>query len=259
MTARKLEQYFTPERFVTVLFDTLSRTGYSFEGRRICEPCVGDGAISARFPAGCLPFTNDLDPTFPADGHADARLAETWQAFPAADWVVTNPPFSGALPILQHALAHATAGVALLVRISFLEPTFDRQDFLAENPPSRIVVLPRHSFSGDGATDSVTCGWLIWEKAVHGESAFSFLAKLPKRKKRKGRPMLLLGETPVKLRDTRFCQGCPREPRECPAAYTSRIVTERKPEPLGTHLSDWRRGDGCPIVQERDDAVAPAP
>ena len=52
--------------------------------------------------------------------------------------------------------------MAFLLRLSFLEPTLTRREFLRANPPKRVIVLPRISFTGDGRTDSVTCAWLIW-------------------------------------------------------------------------------------------------
>lgn len=36
------------------------------------------------------------------------------------------------------------------------------------NPPTRVYVCPRTSFTGDGRTDSVTCAWMIWEPG-HGD------------------------------------------------------------------------------------------
>jgi hypothetical protein len=33
-----------------------------------------------------------------------------------------------------------------------------------EHSLSKLIVLPRISFTGNGKTDSVTCGWFIWIK-----------------------------------------------------------------------------------------------
>jgi hypothetical protein len=58
------------------------------------------------------------------------------------------------------------------------------------------------------------------------------------------------GDTRVDLPDVRFCRGCHRNPVGCAFAYTSRIPSATRPEPIGTFISDWRRGDGCPLVAE---------
>lgn len=71
----------------------------------------------------------------------------------------------------------------MMLRLSFREPTskgFPRKvlrdgrivgassprgPWLAEHPPSRLLTLPRYSFTGDGHSDSVTTEWVIWTKA----------------------------------------------------------------------------------------------
>ena len=129
----------------------------------VLEPCCGDHAIvRALASAHRVVRTNDINSTHHADHHLDARDRVSWASFPPVEWVITNPPFVGALPILQHAVAHARVGVALYLRLSFLEPTIARGAWLEAHPPSRVIVLPRHSFSGDGRTDSVTGAWMVW-------------------------------------------------------------------------------------------------
>ncbi len=58
----------------------------------------------------------------------------------------------------------ARVGVAFLLRLSYLEPCWDRADWLVQHPVSKLIVLPRISFTGDHKTDSVTCGWFVWVK-----------------------------------------------------------------------------------------------
>lgn len=81
------------------------------------------------------------------------------------DWVVTNPPWNLASCISQHAMEHARSGVALLLRLSFLEATKERQ-WLKRNPPKSLIVLPRISFNGTGQTDSVCPAWFLWGPGV---------------------------------------------------------------------------------------------
>lgn len=124
----------------------------------VCEPCVGEWAIGNQLQvAGCDVRSNDLDPARRALSHVDARDIK----YPYGAWVVTNPPFKHAYSILQNAVAQGCR-VALLLRLSFLEPTQERGAWLAANPPRGLLVLPRHSFTGDGRTDSVTCAWMLW-------------------------------------------------------------------------------------------------
>ena len=77
-------------------------------------------------------------------------------------WTITNPPFKHALKILQNALLKSEKGVIFLTRITFLEPTYDRQDFWTLNPPDLLIINPRTSFTGDGKSDSTTTCWICY-------------------------------------------------------------------------------------------------
>lgn len=135
---------------------------------RILEPCCGDGAI-VRELTGPHVVTNDIvaRPPLTPDFMIDATARGSWQAFrrfSPIELVITNPPFDQAFDIAQHALEFADRGVVLLLRLSWLEPTADRGPWLAVHPPERVIVLPRHDFRGNGHTDSVTSGWMVWSK-----------------------------------------------------------------------------------------------
>lgn len=161
---RKLEIFETPPHYVAALFNEVSIFGYVY------EPCVGDGAIwkpLLTLPSVRRVYTNDIDEETEAGGHFDATQPAAWKAFKthSLDWTITNPPFSLETEILSKALDHSR-NVAFLARLSFLEPTEEREHLLASNPPSQVIVLPRYSFrlneQGKKQTDNVTCCWLVW-------------------------------------------------------------------------------------------------
>jgi hypothetical protein len=137
---------------------------------RCCfEPCAGDGAISNKLrDAGLRVLTNDIDTRHETTFMLDAKLPDNWRWFPHFDWAITNPPFNCAAQIIPNAVARASMvpsypwGVAMLLRITYLEPCKNRAQWLIENPIKRLIVLPRMSFTGDRKTDSVTCAWFIW-------------------------------------------------------------------------------------------------
>jgi len=143
---------------------------------RILEPCAGDGAIArVLVEAGCDVLTNDIDSRHRPALNYDATQGELWSDpfTRGVDWVITNPPFNIAFPILEQAWLLARVGVAFLLRKTFLEPTDTykrrgvvvpgRGGWLSVHPPTRIIGLPRHRFRGKG-NDSVSCDWMIWEK-----------------------------------------------------------------------------------------------
>ena len=83
------------------------------------------------------------------------------------DWVVAS---TGGLKdltsyILKYGMAVAANGVAILDRLSFLEPVKTRRDFLFSNKLSNLIVLsPRPTFHQlGGAKDSVTSAWLVFQ------------------------------------------------------------------------------------------------
>ena len=158
---------------------------------RIVEPCSGDNSI-VKVMHDYLPgkidsmITNDIDPETPAAMHMDATGRAFWELVaPRCDWAVSNTPYDmpTCLEIVQHAVTYAKVGVALMLRLTFLEPTDTRHPrgpWLADHPVSRLLVLPRYSFTGNGKSDSVTTAWFVWS-----------------RKRLVGRPMLCLNAADV--------------------------------------------------------------
>lgn len=192
MPRRPYDFYETPPHYTAVLLKEITVR----RGQTVFEPCVGDGAITRVLTHTCpglTIITNDIDSKRRAQHHGDARDRCVWRDAAAGwsggfSWAIFNPPFSAALALAEHALAYADR-TAMLVRLSFLEPTADRERFLANHPPTRVIVLPRHSFrnrdDGKRGHDSVTCAWLVWDNdlvpglACYGQgSAFAAAAAL---------------------------------------------------------------------------------
>lgn len=141
-------------------------------GGEILECCAGDGAIARVVDGGSrVVFASDIDPQMNCSFCGDATRRDFWEGVTEmmpVDWVVTNPPFNVAAQIIPLAYEFAETGIAMLLRLSFLEPVEGRGAWLNEHPPTSMIVLPRISFTGDGKTDSVTCAWMIWEKGKQG-------------------------------------------------------------------------------------------
>ncbi len=174
------EFYETPETFTRYLFDAVPIAGV------IVEPCVGSGAIvragseMRKTSVWSSWLVNDLDPAWEADYHLDATANDIWnrvvsrsqEAFRRPiDWTVTNPPFSGAIGILDRALYFSQVGVAMHLRASIHEvlKTGIRRTWMAQHTPTGILWLPRFAYqrsksTGLWATDSVCACWVIWLK-----------------------------------------------------------------------------------------------
>jgi len=150
-------------------------------------PTVGDGSLLRRLQErrpDLGPFlTNDIDPTKPADLHTDATSADGWNQMVARfthypDWVIDNFPFNVEHRIIPYAYQVALCGVVAMARVSYCEPTRDRGPWLSQHAYQKRITLERHSFTGNGKTDSATTDWLIWSKISladpFGISAFGY-------------------------------------------------------------------------------------
>lgn len=171
----KNDFYPTPAALTDKLIDTLH--GRINPRHRICEPCVGDGAIANRLCGkGFNVVTNDIDTQHLATYHHDAvdPSAEIWRE--EFYWTVTNPPFKQAFPILKNAWATSYEGVAMLLRITFFEPTQERAAWFNAHADNLrwfgVFGSPRPRFrSGINpktgkafGTDSATTAWFVWDK-----------------------------------------------------------------------------------------------
>jgi len=143
----------------------------------IYEPCIGDGAMARVLDRRGVVYGSDIDIARTASWYGDAAQRELWdlakQECQRIDWVVTNPPFNQAAEIVPLAFECAYEGIAMLLRLSYLEPVENRGSWLNVNPPTKLIVLPRISFTGNGKTDNVTCAWMVWEKGAIGTIAVS--------------------------------------------------------------------------------------
>lgn len=170
---RALDFYETPRKATQALLARLPELIRDYDDA-IFEPCTGEGAIAkVLWEAGKQVWQNDYDRARSADWHLDARRPEVWTCARSVgcQWAITNPPFSDAAEIIQAGIG-AGLYIAALLRLSFLEPTRHptngRMRWLSQQPPARLVVLPRISFTQDRKTDSVTSAWMIWAPVTPG-------------------------------------------------------------------------------------------
>lgn len=170
------EFYETPRTFSDYLFRYMDANSVEITGT-LLEPCVGSGAIiqahrqyleHSQQPVIRDPWiTNDLDEKWPAHYHADARRLSLPHR--EIDWTVSNPPFTPAIEIIEHALTFSRVGVAMHLRASIHEvlKTGVRRTWMAKHPPAGILWLPRFAYqrsktTGKWTTDSVGACWVIW-------------------------------------------------------------------------------------------------
>lgn len=148
----------------------LALTHIPFSGT-IGEPCAGHSAIASIMKAaGFNVWLNDIDLAKPADYHGDATKAGHWETLPDTDWIISNPPYGKlATPIVQNAYHHARKGIAMVLRLNWLEVCDDRVDFLKKYPPTTIINVPRFCYTrsakGKWATDQCPTNLYCWDKS----------------------------------------------------------------------------------------------
>lgn len=96
----------------------------------------------------------------------------------AADWVISNPPFKDRTePFVARALAEAKVGVAMFVRMQWLETKGRYERIFSINPPTLIaffaerVPLCKGCWNPDGDTATAYV-WLVWIKGRQPEAPF---------------------------------------------------------------------------------------
>lgn len=184
---RENDAYFTPHDATR----SLLRRVPELRGGELLDPSCGDGRMALAFAEADrfrLLHLNDLDERATGaarrlfdDRGVDSLLrfsgrdaADPFLYIPAPDVVITNPPFMHAGVIAHQALQRARRAVALLVRSTWLEPCAaspkaprGERRWLAQLPPTRVIVLGRVSFTG-GGSDSAGYVWAIWLREKGG-------------------------------------------------------------------------------------------
>lgn len=97
---------------------------------------------------------------------------EWWKSLPAYDWTVAVTQGIGKTLdwVIEPGYQMANKGLIMLDRITFLEPTRNREDFLLDKPLTNLIVLnPRPEFRADQnkSKDSVTSAWYVFRKDVN--------------------------------------------------------------------------------------------
>lgn len=102
------------------------------------------------------------------------------------DVIITNPPFSLAMPFIQRSLELADH-VVMLLRVNFLE-TEDRWDFMSKNAPDIYVLPQRPSFTPDGGTDATAYAWFHWPPESRGRrrGSLEVLSLTPRSERQSG-------------------------------------------------------------------------
>lgn len=168
---RKNDFYETPEEVTRdFLFNHLEG-----EFKTILEPCAGTGemvrVLREKYPKSKIYMNEPFNEVFQTQIGADRFFYEEFQNLtrdnvPECDLIFTNPPYSQAQEIIEHALTTwPKAIVVMLLRVGLLESQ-KRHDWWQDKLPTELHILSkRPSFTG-GGTDSACYAWFVWRPGV---------------------------------------------------------------------------------------------
>jgi hypothetical protein len=174
---QRLELFPTPPWATRALFErVLPVLGIGEIERAIWEPAAGLGHMS-----DVLREFGDVHATdahiYPLDGGGDAsQFGITERDFLAGaadydscDWVITNPPFGDGADFLTYALMRAHRGVALLLRLQWLESKDRYADVFTHSPPTLHAQFVERVAMCEGGWDpqcdtATAYSWFIWKK-----------------------------------------------------------------------------------------------
>lgn len=181
--AAKVQQEDTPEQalhralnyFPTPLWGTRAGAEILKDidplAREIREPACGEGhmaeALKEYFP---IVHASDIH----AHGYGNVQDFLLGEDMPECDWVVSNPPFEHAAEFIVRGLRIARRGVAMLLRIAFLEGA-ERYPilYLGANPLTLVAPfierLPMVLGTYDPDASSAVCmAWFFFQKGMGG-------------------------------------------------------------------------------------------
>ena len=135
----------------------------------VAEPAAGQGHMAEV-------LREYFGKVFPSDVHDYGRgyrvgsyTGKGPDVLPAqrSNWVISNPPFSLAAEFAERALREASDGIALLVRMQWLETADRWREIFKPSPPSLVaqfverVPMEKGRWNPKGASATAYC-WVVW-------------------------------------------------------------------------------------------------
>ena len=171
---QKLEFFPTPPWATRALPDVvLPMLGVNRDLGVIWEPCAGLRHMADPLSDYGYVLATDIHLYSSAlDVERLDFLAGDRDSLQHSSWIITNPPFTLAAQIVRRALCIAAEGVAMLLRLQWLE-SGERFKLFSETPPSLVAIfserVPMCEGGWDPALSTATAyAWFVWVRGDDG-------------------------------------------------------------------------------------------
>ena len=176
------DYYATDPKSVKALFKA-----HKIKSKSFYEPCVGAGHISKvirkKFKKATI-FESDLVDRGCGTGGVNFLTDDVLNT-KKVDWIVTNPPYKHALEFIDKSLELTKIGVAMFLKIQFLESQ-GRKEWFKKKPPKYVYVFSKRQDpwrNGDELNPetgkkwgSTMCfAWFVWEHGFTGETVIRWI------------------------------------------------------------------------------------
>lgn len=180
---RYIDYYYTPIEQIELFLREFNNINPGALTGNILDPCAGgDERRPMSYPTALQNHgidqrkitTVDIRQNSPAQITADYTKYNFNKKF---DAIITNPPFSIALEIIEKSLEDVKEGgiVAMLLRLNFFGSK-NRKPFWEQNMPKYCFVHHRRmKFTEDGGGDSVEYMHAVWQKGYSTRNTSLFI------------------------------------------------------------------------------------
>ncbi len=178
--------YATSPKATNLMVDWLEKEIPGSKNWKIWECCCGNGRLAETLKERGHTITGATDLIDRGYGTQKDFLV-TSSMENNSDAIITNPPYSCALEIAEHAMSLLNDGqyYIFLGRIQFLEGKA-RKKFFEDNPPKYVLVhservncwkndKPEYNKKGKEITSAMCYSWFVFEKGYKGKPMVCWL------------------------------------------------------------------------------------
>jgi len=142
------------------------------------EPACGEGHMSETLLEYFRDvFASDIRSYGRENNICDFLTSDRIPGAGAFDWIITNPPFNTSTEFVLKALELAGTGVAMFVRLTWLESVGRYEKIFSRHPPTCVAIfserVPLHKgrWEDEGTTMTAYI-WLVWLKGAAPQAPF---------------------------------------------------------------------------------------